>query len=243
MRPIGIDNHFFRFLSMFVQIFCQSYRNQGIGIAAHNQKRAFNPADQSQIVIKMTAHQKRQRQRHLNLIGNHVGQRVKRDLDGHRGKRLFRLQTDGGVQRHMRSQRHTVNNDVTVLIAEFMQMFNGGNSVVFKVLLVNPAVETSETAIFRHKGSVALLGKRLHFMMTFSLALLLSGAIGNLIDRVALGYVRDMIYVALIDFAVFNVADMAVTVGCCLLVLDLLFFKGKKYMEMMDKKPQTGENS
>lgn len=85
--------------------------------------------------------------------------------------------------------------------------------------------------------------KRLHFMMTFSIALLLSGAIGNLIDRVALGYVRDMIYVALIDFAVFNVADMAVTVGCCLLVLDLLFFKGKKYMEMMDKKPQTGENS
>ena len=85
--------------------------------------------------------------------------------------------------------------------------------------------------------------KRLHFMMTFSLALLLSGAIGNLIDRVALGYVRDMIYVALIDFAVFNVADMAVTVGCCLLVLDLLFFKGKKYMEMMDKKPHTGENS
>ena len=85
--------------------------------------------------------------------------------------------------------------------------------------------------------------KRLHFMMTFSLALLLSGAIGNLIDRVALGYVRDMIYVALIDFAVFNVADMAVTVGCCLLVLDLLFFKGKKYMEMMDKKPQTGGNS
>ena len=85
--------------------------------------------------------------------------------------------------------------------------------------------------------------KRLHFMMTFSLALLLSGAIGNLIDRVALGYVRDMIYVALIDFAVFNVADMAVTVGCCLLVLDLLFFKGRKYMDMMDKKPQTGENS
>ena len=48
-------------------------------------------------------------------------------------------------------------------------------------------------------------------MMTFSLALLLSGAIGNLIDRVALGYVRDMIYVALIDIAVLNVADMAFT--------------------------------
>ena len=44
-------------------------------------------------------------------------------------------------------------------------MFNGGNGVVFKVLLVNPTVEASETAIFRHKGSVTLLGKRLHFMI------------------------------------------------------------------------------
>ena len=85
--------------------------------------------------------------------------------------------------------------------------------------------------------------KRLHFMMTFSLALLLSGAIGNLIDRVALGYVRDMIYVALIDFAVFNVADIAMTVGNRHINIDMMILKGKKYMEMMDKKPQTGENS
>lgn len=84
--------------------------------------------------------------------------------------------------------------------------------------------------------------KRLHFMMTFSLCLLLSGAVGNLIDRVMLGYVRDMIYVAAINFAVFNVADMAVTVGCGLLVIDMLFFKGKKYLDMLDKKPDAGED-
>ena len=78
--------------------------------------------------------------------------------------------------------------------------------------------------------------KRLHFMMTFSLALLLSGAREGLSTLLSIAP-------SLIVLLTGNVADMAVTVGCCLLVLDLLFFKGKKYMEMMDKKPQTGENS
>ncbi|MBQ6703612.1 MAG: signal peptidase II [Clostridia bacterium] len=82
--------------------------------------------------------------------------------------------------------------------------------------------------------------KSMHFLMQFSICLLLSGAIGNLIDRVALGYVRDMIYVAAINFPVFNVADMGVCVGCGLLMLDILFFKGKKYLAEEDK-PQAGE--
>ena len=82
--------------------------------------------------------------------------------------------------------------------------------------------------------------RTMHFLMQFSICLLLSGAIGNLIDRVALGYVRDMIYVAAINFPVFNVADMAVCVGCGLLMLDILFFKGKKYLAE-DKKPGAGE--
>ena len=77
--------------------------------------------------------------------------------------------------------------------------------------------------------------KRMHFLMCFSLGLILSGALGNLIDRAILGYVRDMIYVAIINFAVFNVADMAICIGCGLLVLDLLFFKGKAYMQMLDE--------
>ncbi len=82
--------------------------------------------------------------------------------------------------------------------------------------------------------------KTMHFLMKFSMCLLLSGAVGNLIDRVALGFVRDMIYVAAINFPVFNVADMAVCVGCGLLILDILFFKGKAYLAD-DKKPEAGE--
>lgn len=57
------------------------------------------------------------------------------------------------------------------------------------------------------------------------LALLFSGAIGNLIDRAILGYVRDMIYFRLINFPVFNVADSAITIAAALLVVETLFVK------------------
>ena len=55
-----------------------------------------------------------------------------------------------------------------------------------------------------------------------SLAMLISGGIGNMIDRVALGYVVDFFDFTLINFAVFNVADIFVTVGACCLILSLL---------------------
>ena len=59
------------------------------------------------------------------------------------------------------------------------------------------------------------------------LALLFSGAVGNLIDRLLLGYVRDMIYFRLINFPVFNVADSAICIAAGLLVIETLFIKGR----------------
>ena len=55
---------------------------------------------------------------------------------------------------------------------------------------------------------------------------IVSGSLGNLIDRVRLGYVVDFFYFELIDFPVFNVADIFVTVSAVLLaVLLLLYYK------------------
>ena len=51
------------------------------------------------------------------------------------------------------------------------------------------------------------------------LAMIIGGGIGNMIDRVMLGYVVDFIDCRFIDFYVFNVADSFVTVGCVLFVL------------------------
>lgn len=53
--------------------------------------------------------------------------------------------------------------------------------------------------------------------------LIISGAIGNLIDRLFLGYVRDFLYFILINFPIFNVADILVVVGVGLLMIVMFF--------------------
>lgn len=63
---------------------------------------------------------------------------------------------------------------------------------------------------------------RMGIWMKVALILIISGAIGNVIDRVWLNYVRDMFYFVLIDFPVFNVADICVVVGVFMLVPTLL---------------------
>lgn len=52
---------------------------------------------------------------------------------------------------------------------------------------------------------------------------LFAGALGNLIDRVRLGYVVDFFYFSLIDFPIFNVADCYVVVSSILLAVLILF--------------------
>lgn len=63
------------------------------------------------------------------------------------------------------------------------------------------------------------------------IAVVFAGALGNLIDRVAYGYVRDFIDFCFVDFwkYVFNIADAALVIGAILLCIYLLFFlKDKK---------------
>ena len=75
------------------------------------------------------------------------------------------------------------------------------------------------------------------------LSLITAGAIGNMIDRIRLDYVVDFIYFVLINFPIFNVADMYVTISTAALIIMLLFvykendlsfisFKSKRYREL-----------
>lgn len=69
-----------------------------------------------------------------------------------------------------------------------------------------------------------------------ALALLLAGAVGNLIDRALQGYVVDMFHVLFMEFAVFNVADICVVVGGFTAVVYYLFF----YEKLEGKSKDTG---
>jgi signal peptidase II len=66
-------------------------------------------------------------------------------------------------------------------------------------------------------------------ILSAGLALVLGGAIGNLIDRVVSGEVTDFIQVLFGTWAFpsFNVADAGITVGAALLIIDALFFSGR----------------
>ncbi len=56
------------------------------------------------------------------------------------------------------------------------------------------------------------------------IAAIYAGGLGNMIDRVRLGYVVDMIETTFMEFPVFNVADCFITCGCIVMVLDMLLF-------------------
>ena len=75
--------------------------------------------------------------------------------------------------------------------------------------------------------SIILLGVTIFFLVTnkqkskiinFCLLLMISGGIGNIIDRIRLHYVVDFIEPLFIDFAVFNFADCCITVGAFMMI-------------------------
>ena len=68
--------------------------------------------------------------------------------------------------------------------------------------------------------------KRLPFSTfeRFCIVAVFSGGLGNMIDRLRLGYVIDMIETKFMNFPIFNVADIFITCGCIALMVHLIFF-------------------
>lgn len=76
-------------------------------------------------------------------------------------------------------------------------------------------------------GLVLLFRKRKSWdkLMLTAIAFICGGGLGNLIDRMSLGYVVDLFDFRV--FPVFNIADIFICAGCGLMVLDILFFERK----------------
>ena len=68
-------------------------------------------------------------------------------------------------------------------------------------------------------------------LLSFGLALVLGGAVGNLIDRLLHGHVIDFIHIHNADvwhYPIFNIADMGISIGVALIVIDMLFLEKKR---------------
>ena len=71
--------------------------------------------------------------------------------------------------------------------------------------------------------------KMLNFISEkIALGLILGGTISNAIDRLVFGGVRDFIYLKFMNFAIFNIADMAITIGAILLGVSIIFLREKE---------------
>lgn len=102
-------------------------------------------------------------------------------------------------------------------------------AVVFLCVIIYVLFKTPDTRKYN----------KLHML----LVMIAGGAIGNMIDRLRLDYVVDFIYFVLINFPIFNVADIYVTVATVVLIIHVLFiykesdfyflsFNQKKFREL-----------
>ena len=113
-------------------------------------------------------------------------------------------------------------------LLNFTHVQNTG--VAFGMFAANGSV--AGTAILTALGLLALSVVGVYFwrtshqdaLMLGSLSLILGGAIGNLLDRIAAGSVTDFIdaYVGTYHWHTFNIADSAITVGICLMALEIV---------------------
>ena len=103
-----------------------------------------------------------------------------------------------------------------------------------KFLLVTISLLASAVITFM---IVKLVDLKNNLLLSIALILIDAGSIGNLIDRVLYGYVIDFLYFSLIDFPVFNVADIYITVSAILLmILGVFYYKEEDYELIFAKK-------
>lgn len=119
-------------------------------------------------------------------------------------------------------------------ILEFSYLENTGAAFssfagrqTFLVLLTSVVI-----VVFIWKFLTLPLGKRFHGIR-ICLLLIISGAVGNLVDRISNQYVVDFIYFVPIDFPKFNVADIYITIGVAVLGVMLFFYYSDEEFETL----------
>lgn len=113
------------------------------------------------------------------------------------------------------------------------KLFGGTGTTVFFIVLTFVAIGFFAYFMYRNRG------KSLVYRLAF--ALIIGGAIGNLVDRMAFGYVRDFVQIVYFgltifgqtSFAIFNIADAALCVGVAMFLVYYIFIY---------KEPKKDEN-
>jgi signal peptidase II len=136
-------------------------------------------------------------------------------------------------------QKHIRLYDLVVVIPGFFNLtYVRNRGAAFSILSTLP--DTWRVGFFVTATLVAiaviaaLIRKNDDRLLVTAFALILAGAIGNLVDRIRFGEVVDFIqwYFRSFYWPSFNVADSAISVGVALLVIDMVFFQKTKQKEI-----------
>lgn len=120
-----------------------------------------------------------------------------------------------------------INGPFVLLDGIFELLYSENRGAAFGILqgkrwffLLVAAAVVVVVALFLTK----LPSERRYYPLFGCMVLLVSGAVGNVIDRLVRGFVVDFLYFSLIDFPIFNVADCYVVIAACGLILLTAFF-------------------
>lgn len=92
------------------------------------------------------------------------------------------------------------------------------------------------TSLFILFGLYLIIFKKIkNPAIVYSVALVIAGGIGNLIDRIFRGYVIDYIEIRIFRFAIFNFADCCVVIGAILLLIFTIFFDKQENNKLQEQ--------
>ncbi len=118
--------------------------------------------------------------------------------------------------------------DGTVLVPGVVGLrYTENRGIAFSMLSGRPWLLGVFSLLAIAAAFLYLRKKEIRPLSMAGLMMMLGGAAGNMVDRFVTGYVPDMIEFLFVRFAIFNVADAFLCIGCALVMISLLIPRGK----------------
>lgn len=117
---------------------------------------------------------------------------------------------------------HLPEEGVTLIPGVIALRYTENTGAAFSMLSGHPWLLGVFSLLVIAGAFVYLRRKKIAPLIMTGLMMMLGGAVGNMLDRFLTGYVPDMIEPLFVNFAVFNVADMFLCVGCALVAVGVL---------------------
>ena len=115
-----------------------------------------------------------------------------------------------------------INKDLLIFTIEYIRNYGAAFNILSGSRLFLSLISIISTIILMYFIFIRE-DKRIN---KYGLSFIVAGSIGNGIDRIIYGYVKDFIKIKFINFPVFNIADIAINIGILIMIIN--YFKNKR---------------